>query len=129
RRSLASVVHARRPDRFRCDGRTVRLDLCRGGGAVTAASGVSHACHLRDNRARRAEFPSALRFDADLMTSRPVSRAHALRRAFVRQWTRVRDNPRLLPHFAGKAWRVVRWGQIEKLIERNRMRTDWFSDY
>ena len=63
------------------------------------------------------------------MTSRPVSRARALRRAFVRQWTRVRDNPRLLPHFAGKAWRVVRRGQVEKLIERNRMRTDWFSDY
>jgi GT2 family glycosyltransferase len=63
------------------------------------------------------------------MTSRRVSRARALRRAFVRQWTRVRDNPRLLPHFAGKAWRVVRWGQLDKLIERNRMRTDWFSDY
>src|SRR5215471_16154292 len=63
------------------------------------------------------------------MTSRPVSRARALRRAFIRQWTRVRDNPRLLPHFAGKAWRSMRWGQIEKIIERNRMRTDWFSDY
>jgi len=63
------------------------------------------------------------------MTSHPVSRARALRRAFIRQWTRVRDNPRLLPHFAGKAWRVMRWGQIEKIIERNRMRTDWFSDY
>ena len=63
------------------------------------------------------------------MTSRPVSRARALRRAFARQWKRVRDNPRLLPHFAGKAWRVFRWGQLEKIIERNRMRTDWFSDY
>ena len=63
------------------------------------------------------------------MTSRPVSRARALRRAFALQWKRVRDNPRLLPHFAGKAWRVFRWGQLERIIERNRMRTDWFSDY
>ncbi len=63
------------------------------------------------------------------MTSRPVSRARALRRAFSRQWARVRKNPRLLPGFASKAWRVVRWGQLDKLIERDRMRTDWFSDY
>ena len=63
------------------------------------------------------------------MTSRPVSRARALRRAFSRQWARVRKNPRLLPGFASKAWRVVRRGQLDKLIERDRMRTDWFSDY
>jgi hypothetical protein len=41
----------------------------------------------------------------------------------------VRQDPRLLPHFAGKAWRIVRGGRLDKLIERNRMRTDWFSDY
>jgi GT2 family glycosyltransferase len=63
------------------------------------------------------------------MTSTPVSRARALRRAFSRQWARVREDPRLFPHFARKAWRVVRWGQLDKLIERDRMRTDWFSDY
>ena len=63
------------------------------------------------------------------MTSRPVSRARALRKAFSRQWLRVRANPSLLPHFAGKAWRILRGGRLDKLIERNRMRTDWFSDY
>ena len=63
------------------------------------------------------------------MTSRPVSRARALRKAFSRQWRRVRANPSLLPHFAGKAWRILRGGRLDKLIERNRMRTDWFSDY
>ena len=63
------------------------------------------------------------------MTSRPVSRARALRKAFARQWHRVRANPSLLPHFAGKAWRILRGGRLDKLIERNRMRTDWFSDY
>ena len=63
------------------------------------------------------------------MTSRPVSRARALRKAFARQWRRVRADPRLLPHFAGKAWRILRGGRLDKLIERNRMRTDWFSDY
>jgi len=63
------------------------------------------------------------------MTSRRVSRARALRKAFARQWRRVRANPSLLPHFAGKAWRIVRGGRLDKLIERNRMRTDWFSDY
>ena len=63
------------------------------------------------------------------MTSRRVSRARALRKAFARQWHRVRANPRLLPHFAGKAWRILRGGRLDKLIERNRMRTDWFSDY
>jgi GT2 family glycosyltransferase len=63
------------------------------------------------------------------MTSRRVSRARALRKAFERQWRRVRADPRLLPHFAGKAWRILRGGRLDKLIERNRMRTDWFSDY
>src|SRR5262245_64235252 len=63
------------------------------------------------------------------MTSPRVSRARALRKAFERQWRRVRADPRLLPHFAGKAWRIVRGGRLDKLIERNRMRTDWFSDY
>ncbi|MEO8673974.1 MAG: glycosyltransferase [Casimicrobiaceae bacterium] len=63
------------------------------------------------------------------MTSRRVSRARALRKAFARQWRRVRANPSLLPHFAGKAWRILRGGRLDKLIERNRMRTDWFSDY
>ena len=63
------------------------------------------------------------------MTSRRVSRARALRKAFARQWRRVRANPTLLPHFAGKAWRILRTGRLDKLIERNRMRTDWFSDY
>ena len=63
------------------------------------------------------------------MTSRRVSRARALRKAFERQWRRVRADPRLLPHFAGKAWRIVRGGRLDKLIERNQMRTDWFSDY
>ena len=63
------------------------------------------------------------------MTSRRVSRARALRQAFTRQWRRVRADPSLLPHFAGKAWRIVRGGRLDKLIERNRMRTDWFSDY
>src|SRR4030095_10398174 len=63
------------------------------------------------------------------MTSPRVSRLRALRKAFAQQWRRVRDDPRLLPHFAGKAWRVVRTGRLDKMIERNRMRTDWFSDY
>ena len=52
------------------------------------------------------------------MTSRPVSRARALRKAFARQWRRVRADPRLLPHFAGKAWRILRGGKLDKLIER-----------
>ena len=63
------------------------------------------------------------------MTSPRVSRFRALRKAFARHWQRVRDEPQLLPQFAGKAWRVVRGGRLNKLIERNRMRTDWFSDY
>lgn len=63
------------------------------------------------------------------MTSPRVSRLRALRKAVAHQWRRVLDNPRLLPSFAGKAWRVVRGGRLDKMIERNRMRTDWFSDY
>ncbi len=63
------------------------------------------------------------------MTSPRASRLRALRKAVAQQWRRVRDDPRLLPHFAGKAWRVVRTGRLDKMIERNRMRTDWFSDY
>ncbi len=63
------------------------------------------------------------------MTSPPLARFRALRKAFVRHWQRVREDPRLLPHFAGKAWRIVRGGRLDTLIERNRMRTDWFSDY
>ncbi len=63
------------------------------------------------------------------MASPRVSRLRALRRAFAQQWRRVRDDPRLLPSFAGKAWRVVRGGRLDRMIERNRMRTDWFSDY
>jgi GT2 family glycosyltransferase len=63
------------------------------------------------------------------VTSPRASRIRALRKAFARHWQRVREDPRLLPHFAGKAWRIVRGGRLDKLIERNRMRTDWFSDY
>ncbi len=63
------------------------------------------------------------------MASPRGSRLRALRKAVARQWQRVRADPRLLPYFAGKAWRVVRGGRLDKVIERNRMRTDWFSDY
>lgn len=63
------------------------------------------------------------------MSSPRIDRLRALRKAVARQWQRVRGDPRLLPHFAGKAWRVVRGGRLDTLIERNRMRTDWFSDY
>jgi GT2 family glycosyltransferase len=63
------------------------------------------------------------------MTSASHSRARALSKAIVKHWRRVRAEPRLFPHMLGKAWRVLRGGRLDALVERNRLRTDWFSDY
>src|SRR6266545_2642161 len=63
------------------------------------------------------------------MSSPRRSRARALSKALSKHWRRVRDEPRLFPHVIGKAWRVLRGGRLDALVERNQLRTDWFSDY
>src|SRR5512133_3243178 len=63
------------------------------------------------------------------MSSTRRSRARALSKALVKHWQRVKAEPRLFPHILGKAWRVLRGGRLDALVERNRLRTDWFSDY
>ena len=63
------------------------------------------------------------------MSDSPGTRTRALSKALAKHWKRVVAEPRLLPHVIGKAWRVLRGGRLDSLVERNVMRDNWFSDY
>ncbi len=64
------------------------------------------------------------------MTLRPPARLRALSKAGAKHWQRLRRNPRLLPQFIGKAWRVLTGERrLDAMIERNRLLTDWAAGY